>query len=61
MIKKAINNPEEIVPEVIEGLIFGSHGRLVQVPEVNVVMRSTIEANKVGRRIMATGRPVAVS
>jgi hypothetical protein len=48
MIKKAINNPEEIVPEVIEGLIFGSHGRLVQVPEVNAVMRSTIEANKVG-------------
>ena len=31
MIKKAINNPEEIVPEVIEGLILAAHGRLVQV------------------------------
>ena len=47
MVKKAINDPERIVGEVIEGLIFASHGRLVQVPGVNAVMRATIEDGKV--------------
>ena len=35
MIKKAINNPERIVDEVIEGLIFASHGRLTKVSGVH--------------------------
>ena len=47
MVKKAINDPERIVGEVIEGLIFASHGRLVQVPGVNAVMRAKIEDGKV--------------
>jgi phosphoenolpyruvate---glycerone phosphotransferase subunit DhaK len=47
MVKKAINDPERIVGEVIEGLIFASHGRLVQVPGVNAVMRAKIEDDKV--------------
>jgi len=47
MIKKAINDPEKIVGEVIEGLIFASHGRLVQVPGVHAVMRAHIEEGKV--------------
>jgi len=47
MIKKPINDPERIVDEVIEGLIFASHGRLVQVPGVRAVMRTQIEDGKV--------------
>jgi phosphoenolpyruvate---glycerone phosphotransferase subunit DhaK len=47
MIKKAINDPERIVDEVIEGLVFASHGRLVKVPRVRAVMRAQIEDGKV--------------
>ena len=47
MIKKAINNPERIVDEVIEGLVFASHGRLTKVPGVHAVMRTSIEDGKV--------------
>jgi len=48
MIKKAINDPERIVDEVIEGLVFASHGRLARVPGVNAVMRTILESDKVG-------------
>jgi dihydroxyacetone kinase-like protein len=47
MIKKAINDPERIVKEVIEGLILASHGRLVQVAGVNAIRRASIEDVKV--------------
>jgi dihydroxyacetone kinase-like protein len=47
MIKKAINDPERIVKEVIEGLILASHGRLVQVAGVNAIRRASIEDGKV--------------
>ncbi len=47
MIKKAINDPERIVDEVIEGLVFASHGRVVKVPGVNAIMRAHIENDKV--------------
>src|SRR5208283_3622668 len=47
MIKKAINNPERIVDEVIEGLVFASHGRLTKVPGVRAIMRTSIEDGKV--------------
>jgi dihydroxyacetone kinase-like protein len=48
MIKKAINDPEKIVGEVIEGLLLASHGRLIQVPGVNAIMRANLEDGKVG-------------
>ena len=47
MIKKAINDPERIVDEVIEGLVFASHGRVVKVPGVHAIMRAHIEDDKV--------------
>lgn len=47
MVKKAINNPERIVDEVIEGLVFASHGRLTKVPGVRAIMRTSIEDGKV--------------
>jgi phosphoenolpyruvate---glycerone phosphotransferase subunit DhaK len=56
MVKKAINDPEQIVSEVIEGLILASHGRLVRVPGVNAVMRADIEDGKVGLLIGGMGR-----
>jgi len=47
MVKKAINNPERIVDEVIEGLVFASHGRLTKVPGARAIMRAGIEDGKV--------------
>lgn len=46
-IKKIINDPENIVPEVIDGLILAAHGRLKQVPGVNAIMRDHIPDDKV--------------
>ena len=47
MTKKAINNPEQIVDEVIEGIVFASHGRLTKVPGVRALMQTHIEDGKV--------------
>ena len=47
MTKKAINNPERIVDEVIEGIVFASHGRLTKVPGVRALMQTHIEDGKV--------------
>jgi len=46
-IKKVINDPEQIVPQVIEGLVLASHGRLEKVEGVNALMRSDIPDDKV--------------
>lgn len=46
-VKKIINDPEHIVPEVIEGLVLASHGRLQSVDGVNALMRSDIPDDKV--------------
>jgi phosphoenolpyruvate---glycerone phosphotransferase subunit DhaK len=47
MTKKAINNPERIVDEVIEGVVLASHGRLAKVPGVRALMQTQIEDGKV--------------
>ena len=47
MTKKAINDPERIVDEVIEGIVFASHGRLTKIPGVRALMRTHIEDGKV--------------
>jgi dihydroxyacetone kinase-like protein len=47
MTKKAINDPERIVDEVIEGIVYASHGRLAKVPGVRALMRTHIEDGKV--------------
>lgn len=45
--KKLINDPERIVEEVIDGMIYASDGRLVHVPDTNAVMRPSIPQGKV--------------
>ena len=48
MIKKAINDPEEIVEEVIQGLVLASNGRVSSEPKSRVVRRTTLEEGRVG-------------
>jgi dihydroxyacetone kinase-like protein len=46
-VKKIINDPENIVPEVIDGLVLASHGKLKKVDGVNALMRTDMPADKV--------------
>jgi dihydroxyacetone kinase-like protein len=46
--KKIINDPEHLVPEIMEGLVLASHGRLKAVDGVHALMRSELPGNKVG-------------
>ena len=46
-VKKIINDPENIVPEVIDGLVLASHGKLKKVDGVNALMRTDMPAGKV--------------
>jgi dihydroxyacetone kinase-like protein len=45
--KKLINDPDQIVEEVIDGMVYASDGRLVRVPESAAVMRSAMPDGKV--------------
>lgn len=45
--KKLINGPEQIVEEVIQGMILASDGRLARVSEADAVMRTDMAADKV--------------
>lgn len=46
--KKIINDPEHLVPEILDGLVLASHGTLKPVEGVNALMRTTLPGNKVG-------------
>lgn len=46
--KKIINDPREVVPEAIEGLIAASHGRLKKIDGLNGVVKTTLSKDKVG-------------
>ncbi len=46
--KKFINNPKKIVPEVLDGLIYASGGRLERVDGLNAVRVSDLPPGKVG-------------
>ena len=48
VIKKAINDPENLVREIAEGVVFASHGRVRLLEDLPVLVRSTIEPGKVG-------------
>ena len=48
-IKKIINDPEHIVPEVIDGLVLAAHGRLKKVDGVNALMLAEIPARLLPR------------
>lgn len=47
-IKKIINDPKQVVPEQIEGLIQASHGKLKQLNGINSVVKSRLQEGKVG-------------
>ena len=46
--KKLINDPEAIVAEVIDGMVYASDGLLVRVPDADAVMRADLPGAKVG-------------
>lgn len=46
--KKIINDPKNVVPEAIDGLIAASHGQLQRIAGKNVVVKSELTPNKVG-------------
>jgi hypothetical protein len=46
--KKFINNPKNIVPEILDGLIYASNGHLKRVDGLNAVMVGALPPGKVG-------------
>lgn len=46
--KKIINDPKNVVPEAIDGLIAASHGQLERITGKNVVVKTELTPNKVG-------------
>jgi dihydroxyacetone kinase-like protein len=48
MIKKIMNDPNNVVAELIEGLVIAYHGKVRKLDGVNAIVKSTIPANKVG-------------
>jgi phosphoenolpyruvate---glycerone phosphotransferase subunit DhaK len=46
-IKKLINDPDGIVSEVIDGMVYASDGRLTRVPEADAIMRTDLPNRKV--------------
>lgn len=46
--KKIINDPKNVVPEAIDGLIAASHGQLQRIAGKNVVVKVELTPNKVG-------------
>lgn len=47
-VKKLVNDPRQVVPEVLEGLVAASQGRLRVVDGTTVVARSELTADRVG-------------
>ena len=58
MIKKAINDPERIVDEVIEGIVFASQGRLMKVPGVRALMRAARHLGRRGEQLLEFGHEI---
>ena len=46
-IRKIINDPEQIVDEVIDGLVLASHGAIKQVEGAHAIIRSHVPDGKV--------------
>ena len=47
-VKKVINDPENIVTELVDGLVLAAHGSLRRLDDLNVVARTGLEEGKVG-------------
>ncbi|UCB46742.1 MAG: dihydroxyacetone kinase subunit DhaK [Spirochaetota bacterium] len=48
MIKKIMNDPNNVVTELIEGLVIAYHGKVKKLDGVNAIVKSAIPAKKVG-------------
>jgi dihydroxyacetone kinase, DhaK subunit len=46
-LKKIINNPEDVVDEMLDGLVFGSKDLIKRIPETNVILRKKKSEGKV--------------
>jgi dihydroxyacetone kinase-like protein len=46
--KKVINDPKNVVPELIEGVIAACHGRIRKIEGVNALVKSSLFHDKVG-------------
>ena len=46
--KKIINNPKNVVAELIEGLVEAYHGRIRKLPDVTALVKSSLPKGKVG-------------
>jgi dihydroxyacetone kinase-like protein len=46
--KKIINDPQDVVTELLDGLVRASHGTLAKLPDVTAIVRNPLPANKVG-------------
>src|SRR5262245_42063307 len=47
-VKKVVNDPRRIVPEVLEGIVAVSHGQLRVVEGVTAVVKAALEPDRVG-------------
>ena len=46
--KKIINNPEQVVEEMLDGLVFAYDALVERIPETMVIHRKAEQNNKVG-------------
>ncbi|MFM7149015.1 MAG: dihydroxyacetone kinase subunit DhaK [Gemmataceae bacterium] len=46
--KKILNDPRRVVPELLEGVVLASHGRLTLAEKSTAVVRSSLQPGKVG-------------
>jgi dihydroxyacetone kinase-like protein len=46
--KKIINDPKNVVPELLEGLVDAYHGRVRQLEDVTALIKTTLPQGKVG-------------
>ena len=46
--KKIINNPQNVVPELIEGILYAYHGRIKKVGSHNALVKASLPQAKVG-------------
>ena len=47
-VKKIMNDPKNVVPELLEGLVYAYHGRIKKLDEVNALVKTKLPPNKVG-------------
>jgi dihydroxyacetone kinase-like protein len=46
--KKIINDPKDVVPELLEGLVLACHGKIKRLESVNALVKTNLPKGKVG-------------